>query len=597
MFHKKNFCHVSSTNRGCPQYSIYVYKTTDSVETMLTEGYFNEALLDLNRNDVIIAEIISEIDNEQFALAFFRVESRTLDSVTVERTIIDKDVLDNLYIQKTGDTMTGALTFKQAAGASNIIMTSLDEKNKAAINLTSPSGLCISFDNTPSWYILPNSISGDSSTVQLGTQFYKFLSVYTRHLNNGQNIDVPTVGGTLTLNEVNFQTPITDTNKGATMAELTPVIRDIEALQGAGGALNASNFNTATPTQETLTKYAVDQIWPGNTNWAWNAANPAASTFTSADGVSRTAAEIFNSTWVNNTYDDHRWQLTNTQNTTPKVFEWADVGRDIVAVATATTAGIVRVGDGSQMVVNASTGDISLDRTKAAAIRTTIDAPGLNVENTFSAVYQSFKLTNLNFSTTVATAQYAGINFADASGTRLGVVELSQQTDNTKRMSVGLVGSTIRLELTSDGVATHRLSENPPSDSSSTQIATTQWVRGLITEQMGGDFVQYWDASDNVSTDHSHAKPGISTPTNNRWYRYYKSGWVVQGGNEVLSNGVVVTFPVRMRNTNYLLLPGGFAIPNSGRLIVSKTATNFSCSIDGYATEFTGWVIMGYAGV
>ena len=153
---------------------------------------------------------------------------------------------------------------------------------------------------------------------------------------------------------------------------------EIKGLQGAGGALTAYNFNTATPTQETLTKYAVDQIWPGNTNWAWNAANPAASTFTDASGVARTAAEIFNSTWVNNTYDDHRWQLTNTQNTTPKVFEWADVGRDIVSVATATTAGIVRVGDGSQMVVNASTGDISLDGSKAESIRGTIGAVATN---------------------------------------------------------------------------------------------------------------------------------------------------------------------------------------------------------------------------
>ena len=109
------------------------------------------------------------------------------------------------------------------------------------------------------------------------------------------------------------------------------------------------------------------------------------------------------------------------------------------------------------------------------------------------------------------------------------------------------------------------------------------------------DYVIYWDSGD--ASDHSHAKPGIGRPTNARWYRYYKSGWVIQGGNEKLSNATVVTFPVRMRNTNYSLMPGGFAIANSGRLIVSKTATNFSCSIDGSAAEFTGWVIMGYAGV
>lgn len=208
--------------------------------------------------------------------------------------------------------------------------------------------------------------------------------------------DIANLQSTKADKATDFQTPITSANKGATMAEITALdndlqaqitsndadilknAQDITALQGAGGALTAYNFNTATPTQETLTKYAVDQIWVGNTNWAWNSANPAASTFTDANGVARTAAEIFNSTWVNNTYDDHRWQLTNTQNTTPKVFEWADVGRDIVSVATATTAGIVRVGDGSQMVVNASTGDISLDGSKAESIRGTIGALAAN---------------------------------------------------------------------------------------------------------------------------------------------------------------------------------------------------------------------------
>lgn len=195
--------------------------------------------------------------------------------------------------------------------------------------------------------------------------------------------------------------------------------KDIEALQGAGGALAAYNFNTATPTQETLTKYAIDQIWVGNTNWAWNAANPAASTFTSADGVSRTAAEIFNSTWVNNTYDDHRWQLTNTQNTEPKVFEWVDVGRDIVSVATATTAGIVRVGDGSQMVVNASTGDISLDGSKAESIRGTIGAVATN-QGTANAgkvmavgVDGNLVPTPANCLPIGATVQYCGDNVPD----------------------------------------------------------------------------------------------------------------------------------------------------------------------------------------
>ncbi len=136
MFHKKNFCHVSSTNRGCPQYSIYVYKTTDSVETMLTAGYFNGALLDLQKNDIIAVAIINEINNAKYKRVFFRVVKRTLDSVSVEQIFTDssdisfdgtgttyienaktvEEALDGLdaafdtKVSKSGDTMTGALT-------------------------------------------------------------------------------------------------------------------------------------------------------------------------------------------------------------------------------------------------------------------------------------------------------------------------------------------------------------------------------------------------------------------------------------------------------------------------------------------------------
>lgn len=52
--------------------------------------------------------------------------------------------------------------------------------------------------------------------------------------------------------------------------------------------------------------------------------------------------------------------------------------QDKLGFATATTAGIVRVGSGSQMVVNPTTGDISLDGTKAESIRGTIGALASN---------------------------------------------------------------------------------------------------------------------------------------------------------------------------------------------------------------------------
>lgn len=218
MFHKEHFCHVASTNRGCPQYSIYVYKTTDSVETMLAEGYFNGALLDLHKNDVIIAEIISDVDAEQFDLVFFRVVSRTLEHVSVERTIIDKDILDK-FVKKSGDTMTGDLRFSDGDEEFGFIDAAYTVGGNPAIRIV-VGGISYMFNDIGEFYTYPER---EGFTRTLGTNGWRWENIYVKKINNGADITIPSVKGTITLNEVNFQTPITDTNKGATMKEIEEV--------------------------------------------------------------------------------------------------------------------------------------------------------------------------------------------------------------------------------------------------------------------------------------------------------------------------------------------------------------------------------------
>ena len=69
-----------------------------------------------------------------------------------------------------------------------------------------------------------------------------------------------------------------------------------------------------------------------------------------------------------------------------------------------------------------------------------------------------------------------------------------------------------------------------------------------------GDYVIYWDSAD--TTDHSHAKPGVATPTDHGWYRVYKSGWCEQGGrqnNTSASKGAfdTVYLYIPMKDKNY----------------------------------------------
>ena len=49
------------------------------------------------------------------------------------------------------------------------------------------------------------------------------------------------------------------------------------------------------------------------------------------------------------------------------------------------------------------------------------------------------------------------------------------------------------------------------------------------------DYVVYYDSAE--ATDHSHAKPGVPTPTNYGWYRIYKSRRCEQGGYTPKSGG------------------------------------------------------------
>ena len=91
-------------------------------------------------------------------------------------------------------------------------------------------------------------------------------------------------------------------------------------------------------------------------------------------------------------------------------------------------------------------------------------------------------------------------------------------------------------------------------------VATCTSVLQDVANLNAGDYVIYWDSAD--STDHSHAKPGVSTPLNHGWYRYYKSGWVEQGGSASgiqkptsatnTSGNTVVEFSIPMANNLYL---------------------------------------------
>jgi hypothetical protein len=111
------------------------------------------------------------------------------------------------------------------------------------------------------------------------------------------------------------------------IAQISALQNKVNALGGLGGSLDGFDFGDA-PTQAALTEYAMRDIFGAGGDFTYNGDDPAQSTYV-INGITHIAAGIFNSTWVRNSYDGHRHVLTNTPDTDPAVFWWADVGLDV----------------------------------------------------------------------------------------------------------------------------------------------------------------------------------------------------------------------------------------------------------------------------
>ena len=129
---------------------------------------------------------------------------------------------------------------------------------------------------------------------------------------------------------------ITSETNRATEAEVV-LSQRLDAQEGLGGMLSAHDFGTDTPYEaengvvliDLITPYALGQI----------------------PSIDNDETKIWNGTKVSNLFDGRTWQLTNTQNTTPVIFQWVNIGATFMAKATNNTLG---VGKGSDTVkVNA----------------------------------------------------------------------------------------------------------------------------------------------------------------------------------------------------------------------------------------------------
>lgn len=120
MFNKNNFCHIASNNRNEKKAGVFVYKTTDDLATVLTSGYFNDKIVDINLHDLIIHEWHNPADRTKTQRNILCVIERTLDNVgttvikskwegDIEQAIADlQTYVDSTFVRKDGTSVMSA---------------------------------------------------------------------------------------------------------------------------------------------------------------------------------------------------------------------------------------------------------------------------------------------------------------------------------------------------------------------------------------------------------------------------------------------------------------------------------------------------------
>lgn len=193
----------------------------------------------------------------------------------------------------------------------------------------------------------------DTSLEGTGTQANPLLvnidnTTITKRIDGKlEAISLKTNGGTIS--GVTVKEELDNLNKDVERLDAHNSVQDNEIYdlqsrtKGMGGYLNSYNFGdfsklTTEEVQNNLTAYALQQI-----------------------SITE-KTDIFDGTKVINDYDRHLWRLTNTPNSNPVVFEWADLGiTQEVSTATDSLLGLVKGSNGDLKGKVDINGEISIN--------------------------------------------------------------------------------------------------------------------------------------------------------------------------------------------------------------------------------------------
>ena len=126
MFNKQNFCHVASNNRNEQKAGIFVYRTTDNLQTVTASGYFNEKLVDINLHDLIIHEQTDNADKTKVVYNILCVTERTLDNVGTQTILTDWEKA--LVVPTKLSDLTGDVAIVNPTNGQQLVYNSTTQK-------------------------------------------------------------------------------------------------------------------------------------------------------------------------------------------------------------------------------------------------------------------------------------------------------------------------------------------------------------------------------------------------------------------------------------------------------------------------------------
>lgn len=223
MFKSQNFCHIASNNRNLVKVGVFTYRTTDSLETVLTSGYFNERIIDINLHDLIIHEKISAIDSTVVERNILCVVERTLDNVG---TVLIQSDWEKGIDQTIEDILDQLETFVKIDGSS-VMTGDLQTPN---VRLTGKGGITAKVGSSDINLVKLNNDSALGKVeVGQGNVPTQVSSATFTHKLAGVDYKV--------LDNNDTATPVSDTNKVITQAEEQVLYSKIDTAANSGDQL------------------------------------------------------------------------------------------------------------------------------------------------------------------------------------------------------------------------------------------------------------------------------------------------------------------------------------------------------------------------